>query len=453
MREVRTWYDEYHYRTPIKFGGVALDRATLLNVKVAVEDRQGRVQDGYGSMPLGNVWAYPSKRMTYDQTLAAMKAVASAATNATSCLEAGWGHPIEIGHRLEAHHLDFKERLGDALAKSEGAEPIPPLAVLVAVSPIDAAIHDAFGRLHQRSSYQTYGRDFLGCDVGTFLGERFREVWLEEHISPAPVERLPLYHLVGALDPLTPHDVVHPVADGWPEHLQEWIVRDRLTHLKIKLNGDDLGWDVDRVSSVEAAAGEAQGGRGCDQWHYSLDFNERCQSVDYLLEFIRRLQERSPSAFGRVQYIEQPTARDLKAHPENKMHAVSELLPVVIDESLIGVESLMLAREQGYTGAALKACKGQSASLLLAAAARHLGMFLCVQDLTCPGASLIHSAGLAAHVKGVAAIEANARQYLPGANERWKVRYPGLFEPVDGDLLTGQLQGAGLSVDASLMGK
>jgi len=52
----------------------------------------------------------------------------------------------------------------------------------------------------------------------------------------------------------------------------------------------------------------------------------------------------------------------------------------------------------------------------LAAAAQKFGMFLCVQDLTCPGASLIHSAGLAAHVPGVAAIEANARQYMPAAN-------------------------------------
>ena len=77
----------------------------------------------------------------------------------------------------------------------------------------------------------------------------------------------------------------------------------------------------------------------------------------------------------------------------------------------------MLAREMGYTGAALKACKGQSQALLMAAAAQKYKMFLCVQDLTCPGASLIHSAGLAAHVPGVAAIEANARQYVPAANK------------------------------------
>ena len=50
----------------------------------------------------------------------------------------------------------------------------------------------------------------------------------------------------------------------------------------------------------------------------------------------------------------------------------------------------------GYTGIALKACKGQTQAMLMAAAGRKFGMFLCVQDLTCPGAALIHSASLAA---------------------------------------------------------
>src|SRR5438067_11272137 len=118
------------------------------------------------------------------------------------------------------------------------------------------------------------------------------------------------------------------------------------------------------------------------------------------------------------------------------MHEASKVRPVVIAESLIDLESLRLAREMGYTGAALKACKGQTQSLLLAAAAQKFGMFLCVQDLTCPGASLIHSAGLAAHVPGVAAIESNARQYVPAANAAWAERLPGLFHVTDGTLAT-----------------
>ena len=61
----------------------------------------------------------------------------------------------------------------------------------------------------------------------------------------------------------------------------------------------------------------------------------------------------------------------------------------------------------------------------MGAAVQHHKLFLCVQDLTCPGASLVHSAGLAAHVKTVAAIEANSRQYVPEANAKWDKRYPG----------------------------
>jgi hypothetical protein len=80
----------------------------------------------------------------------------------------------------------------------------------------------------------------------------------------------------------------------------------------------------------------------------------------------------------------------------------------------------------------------------MALAAMKFGMFLCVQDLTCPGASLIHSAGLAAHVRGVAGIEANARQFVPAANQGWDARFPGIFSIRDGYMATGQLTGLGL---------
>jgi len=126
------------------------------------------------------------------------------------------------------------------------------------------------------------------------------------------------------------------------------------------------------------------------------------------------------------------------------MHEAAKLKPVVIDESLTDLESLQLAREMGYTGAALKACKGQSQAVLMAAAAQKYKMFLCVQDLTCPGASLIHSAGLAAHIPGVAAIEANSRQYVPAANEPWVKRFPGIFIVKDGTMDTSILDVPGL---------
>jgi L-alanine-DL-glutamate epimerase-like enolase superfamily enzyme len=214
--------------------------------------------------------------------------------------------------------------------------------------------------------------------------------------------------------------------------------------LKIKLNGDDLGWDVARVAEIDRVAAAAQAARGCASWNYSLDFNERCANVEYVLDFLGQVEERAPEALSRVHYIEQPTHRDLRAHPENRMHAAAKIKPVVIDESLIDLESLMLCREMGYSGVALKACKGHSDALLMGAAAQKYGMFLCVQDLTCPGASFLHSASLSARIGAVEAIEGNARQYCPAGNMGWNERFPTMFDVSDGTLGTAVLNGPGL---------
>ena len=151
-----------------------------------------------------------------------------------------------------------------------------------------------------------------------------------------------------------------------------------------------------------------------------------------------------------MQYIEQPTARDLAANPKNTMFEAAKLRPVVIDESLTGLDALMLAREMGYTGVALKACKGQSDSLLMAAAAQKYKMFRCVQDLTCPGAALILSAGIASHVPGVTGLEANAREYVPSANKGWDKKFPGIFDVRNGYLDTSKLDGVGLCTSQDL---
>jgi len=214
--------------------------------------------------------------------------------------------------------------------------------------------------------------------------------------------------------------------------------------MKIKLNGDDLQWDVQRVIAIENAAAEAQATRGCDEWHYSLDFNEKCANVQYVLDFLAKLEEGSPAALARAQYIEQPTHRDLKANPENRMHEAAKIKPVVIDESLIDYESLLLAQELGYSGVALKTCKGHGEALMMGAAAQKRNLFLCVQDLTCVGASFLHSASLAARIPGIAAIEGNGRQYCPAGNAPWQASYPGMFQLKNGTVATGDLTEPGI---------
>jgi L-alanine-DL-glutamate epimerase-like enolase superfamily enzyme len=444
IREVSFDYEDYLYRTPIKFGGTEVDRVTLLNVFCTVESAGGKTAQGFGSMPLGNVWSFPSKQLNYGQTLAAMKALTEK-INIITGDHAGSGHPLDLSRELEEKYLEAAQEVSGAL---ELSEPIPKLCTVVTASPFDAALHDAYGKLHGISSYQIFGSDFVRHDLSLDLGPEFKGEYLDRYILPQPKARMPLYHLVGAVDPITASDIRQRINDGLPETLPEWIEYNGITHIKVKLNGEDLQWDVQRLVDVHQAAAETQERRGVTGWVYSCDFNEKCPNVDYLLGFLEQVREQAPDGFERIQYIEQPTARDLRADRDNVMHKAAKLRPIVIDESLTDLETLLLAREMGYTGVALKACKGQSQALLMAAAAQKYGLFLCVQDLTCPGASLIHSAGLAAHVPGVAAIEANARQYVPAANKEWESRFPGIFIVTDGELKTETIKGPGLGAVA-----
>ncbi|MBI2477114.1 MAG: hypothetical protein HYV60_00175 [Planctomycetia bacterium] len=440
VKHVSTSQERIKYRTPIKFGGRVVNDAVLFNVTVEVETADGRRGQGYGSMPMGNVWGWPSALLTGEETLAAMLAFAEQTVAAAGASDVS-GHPLEITHALSADHGSI---VAAVTAKLKLKDKMPRLAQLVAASPLEAAIYDAYGKTLGENSYNLLGKEFVSSDLAAYLTPEFSGEYLDQYTSRECKARLPLYHLVGALDPLAATDITSRIGDGLPETLGEWIVADGLTHLKIKLNGDDLAWDVERVAAVERVAQEAQASRGCDAWHYSLDFNEKCANVQYVLDFLAKVEEKSPTALRRMHYIEQPTHRDLRANPENRMHEAAKIKPVVIDESLVDLESLLLAREQGYSGIALKACKGHSEALLMGAAAQKYGLFLCVQDLTCVGASLLHSASIAARIPTVAAIEGNGRQYCPIGNRGWDERFPGMFNITDGTVATSELNGPGL---------
>lgn len=441
LQSAQATVERIAYRTPIKFGGRVVTDVLLLDVQVEVETGGGKRATGLGSMPLGNVWAWPTDQLTPVQTLDAMRALGERFIKEAdrSGLQ---GHPLEITHALATGHAKAAEEVMRTAGLASAT--MPRLAQLVAASPLEAAIHDAYGKVHAQNSYNLLGSEWIAADLAHFLSPEFADQYLDRYTLRTPKARMPLYHLVGALDPLVESDVQTPVGDGLPETLGQWVIADGLTHLKIKLAGDNLAWDVERVVAVESAVAAAQRQRGCNQWNYSLDFNEKCQSVEYVLDFLLQLEARSPAAFGRVQYIEQPTHRDLRAHPENRMHRAAKIKPVVIDESLVDLDSLLLCRELGYTGVALKACKGHSEALLMGAAAQKFGMFLCVQDLTCPGRSFLHSASLSARIPTIAAIEGNGRQYCPAGNRGWDERYPSMFDVTDGTLGTSVLDGPGL---------
>lgn len=434
-------FEEFEYRMPYKFGGTAVDRVTLLNVTVEVISPSGKVTRGFGSMPMGNVWAFPSKTIPYEGTLMAMRELAGKIAAITRGFTET-AHPIEMNHQLEPEYLKAAAEVSAALKL---ATPIPKLCTQVTASPFDAALHDAFGKSLGLSSFRTNTPELIGHDLSRYLNNDFKGESLQSYINPEPRDWVWLFHSIGGLDAVAESELKERVGDGMPETLGEWIRRDGLQRIKIKLQGGNLEWDIARTVAVDRVARETSPDV---DWNYCCDFNEACADVGYVLEFLAKVKEQSPKAFESILYLEQPTRRDIKADLANKMHEAAKFRPVVIDESLTDLETLLLARDIGYTGACLKACKGQSHALLMAAAGKKYDMFMCVQDLTCPGASLIHSAGIASHVPGLSTIESNARQYVPSANAGWTGRFPGLFDTRNGKLATAQLTGPGLGAVA-----
>lgn len=435
-------YEEHVYRAPVGFAGTVMDRATQITVRCSVRTAGGAVASGFGSIPFNHTFSFPSTRLSPETKNEAMKALAGEIARVTGAY-GEFGHPIDIHRDLAP--LYFKAA-AEVSARLRLADPIPKLCTQVTAAAFDAAIHDAFGKAHRVNSFDTYGPEFMSHDLSRHLGARFKGRYPSHYLLRRPKPRMPLCHLVSAVDPIEAAENEHPLQDGLPETLPEWIDYNGLLALKIKLKGTNLDWDIERVAHIDQVTARCQEKRGLRDWTYVLDFNEKCPNVGYFIEFLHRLKERLPAGYRRIRYTEQPTARDLEAHPENAMHEAARLCPVVIDESLVDVDSLLLARRLGWTGAAVKSPKGLTLMILVAAAAGKDGIFLCGGDMSCPGAALIQTANLQARVPTIPLLEANARQYLPGSNRAWEPRFPGMFRTRDGLLRTREVNGPGLGV-------
>jgi Enolase C-terminal domain-like len=441
IKEISIRHEDFPYRIPYEFGGRSGNRVTLLNVDCTVETVAGHAAKGFGSMPMGNIWSFPSKSLSYETTLEAMKRLAERIRKISEGYSEP-GHPIDINFALEPEYL---KAAAEVTRQMHLDQPIPKLCTLVTASPFDAAIHDAFGKVHNLNCYLTYGPDFMSHDLAHYLTAEFKGKYPSQYLLREPKPWLWCNHSVGASDPIESSEVKKRLNDGLPQTLGEWITADGLNHLKIKLDGNNLEADISRVLHIDRVAAEVEKQRGVSRWYYSLDFNEQCPDAEYLLSFMERIHKGSPGGYERITFIEQPTSRDLAATPKQLLFEASKLKPVVMDEALTGFDALQRGRKIGYTGIALKACKGQSQSMLLNAAAQEFKMYMTAQDLTCPGASLIQSAGIASHVPQIDTLESNAREYVPAANRAWRDKFPGLFEVRDGKLHTAKLGGLGLS--------
>ena len=209
--------------------------------------------------------------------------------------------------------------------------------------------------------------------------------------------------------------------------LGPWI-RDRgYRCFKIKIFGRNNADDVARTVEVYRAVKRL----GAKDPQLSVDTNEANPDAESVRDYYQRLKAADAEAFDALLYFEQPTGRDITVY-RYQWRPVAALKPVVLDEGLTSLELMHEALAQGWSGFALKTCKGHSFALTAAAWANERKMVLSFQDLTNPGLSLIHAAWFSAHVPTLNDVELNSPQFTPAANAPWLPRLKELFAPTDG---------------------
>jgi len=435
-------------RVPLKFGPETVTNAVCLRVKVGVTDRAGRTAEGWGETPLSVSWVWPSTLSVADR---ARRMEEFSVLLAKRLVESGLeGHPMEIG--ADFIHGPLAETLNAANTEAGGPE-MPYLGSLVAFSAFDIAVHDAFGNLLGLDVYETYGPDFMSRDLSAFIeaemgsGIDFSGKYPQDFLVRAAPKTLPVWHLVGGVDALEASDLTGgEPKDEHPLLLADWIQRDGLKCLKVKLRGTDAAWDYERMVRV-GRIGFANGVR----W-LSADFNCTVKDPAYVNAITDKLLADEPEIYARTLYVEQPFPYDLEAH-QIDVRSVSARKPLFLDESAHDWEFVRLGRRLGWSGVALKTCKTQTGALLSLCWAKAHGMPLMVQDLTNPMLAIIPHVRLAAHAGTIQGVECNAMQFYPDASVIEERVHPGLYRRRDGVVDLSTLSGSGFGYRVDEIGR
>lgn len=386
---------------PMQLSSGLITKATEARVQVQVSVN-GVESLGHGSIYLSDLWAWPGS--TPDRSLKD-EAMRNLCREIAESLPALCGnhpaHPLELG-------LQLLQRSGEM----PSAQAMPILARKVCASPFDAAIHDAVGQALQLSAFQFYDTDTPIPSADAWFPKDGAVAAIRQTLS-TPVSALDAWWAVSMQDDLE-------------KDVRPKISERGIRCFKLKLLGKDNLVDATRTSEVFQTV---------RTWgvipRISIDTNEGNPSASAVEDFLMQLERLDSAAYAAVEYLEQPTSRNILDQPQD-WQAVAKRKPVMLDEGLVSLELLPFAQSQHWSGLALKTCKGHSFSLVAAAWARLNGLSLALQDLTNPGYSAIHSFLLGAHLKTINGVELNSPQYTPAANEPWLPELNGVFQPRNG---------------------
>jgi len=379
---------------------------TDARAEVVVVDAGGGETVGYGSIYLSDLWAWPDPDLSHAHRDGLLRELCEWISARLAALTGdAASHPLELGLRLHNHVCESPI---DSVF-----EGIPALALAMCASPFDAAIHDAVGKALNVCAMRLYDGEPVETSADAWFEQGGACAAISRMLASTPTNQFDAWFIVGKGDDLK-------------RDVRPWFKERGYRCFKLKLHGRDVSEDLARtVEMYEAAVSWGAVPR------LSIDTNEACADAAFVLEFLRRLQQTHVEAFIALEYLEQPTARDIAEHPFN-WKEVTQLKPVLLDEGLTSLDRLPLCLEQGWSGLALKTCKGHSFALVAAAWAHENGLTLALQDLTNPGWAGVHAALFAAWIPTINGVELNSPQFTPDANLGFLQEWSGIFDVQDG---------------------
>jgi hypothetical protein len=414
-------------RMPFRFGVITMRAAPLLTLAVEVADRRGGRATGYAADFLAYRWfdKRPDRSLA-DNCADLLRTVEVARDLYLEAAREGFATPFELW-RATCPEIE-RVALADGFNR---------LGAAFGASMLERAVIDGVGRLRSRTLFELVRDDDLGIDLGAISPElRGRPV--REFLPERPLDRLHVRHTVGLLDPITAADVAAPVADGLPETLEDYLERDGVRYLKIKVAGA-LAENLARLEAIAALL------EGHDRrFGITLDGNEQYSTPDDFLALIERIKA-APALrrfWAQVLFIEQPLDRAvaLDEGVEPALRALDE--PVIIDEADGWVGAFRKATLLGYRGVSHKNCKGvyKSVHNLALAAVRnarlgHKQLFLSAEDLSNLPVVPLQADLAAVALFGITHVERNGHHYFRGLGHLSEpekaealARHPDLYE-------------------------
>jgi hypothetical protein len=326
-------------RLPFRFGNATLREAPQMFVRLRIKLSDGREGEGVSAEILAPKWFDKSPALSNEQNFDQLRASLAMARRST--LAAGVDTPFGLSAQVDGPHH-----------RACAATGLNGLVASYGLALIDRAIIDAVGRLEGVSVFALVRQNRLGLNAATatdLAGFNFGK--LLGALAPAP--SIHARHTVGLVDALTRAETDNErLDDGLPESLEEIVATYGQRYFKLKVAGHVDG-DIDRLSHIASVLDKTGA-----PYRVTLDGNEQYQNIEEVAALWRRIGEepRLARLKSSILFIEQPIARDSALSAPVK--ALSDQVPIEIDESDADVMVFPRARSLGYRGISSKSCKG-----------------------------------------------------------------------------------------------